>query len=79
MAYSSGFSYPTTAGGDGVTTRGSFTFSETPSKGWLACPVVSKNGPWQVFAFIRRTNSTGCMEFEADVEAYEGGAVWQYD
>lgn len=75
IAYPDGFSYDNSALPTGL---GSLTFSETPSKGWLACP-VRKSGPWQVYAFIRGVNSTGCMEFEAKGESYEGDSVWQYD
>ena len=76
LTYPSGFSYSNDSQlSNGL---GYFTFSGTPSKGWLACP-TAKGGPWQVFAYIRGTNNQGCMEFEATGEPYEGGAVWQYD
>ena len=76
LAYPSGFSYSSesqTSNGPGY-----FTFSGTPSKGWLACPTAN-GGPWQVYAYIREANNQRCMEFEATGEPYEGGAVWQYD
>ena len=78
LAYPVGFSYgsDSQAGDNGT---GYFSFSGTPSKGWLACPVVAEGGPWQVYAYIRRASNQGCMEFEAKGEPYVGGAVWQYD
>ena len=75
MAYTSGFSYDESASSRDSRT---FIFSETTSKGWLACP-VAKNGPWQVFAFIKGANDTGCLDFQASGEKYEGGGVWQYN
>ena len=75
IAYPSGFSY---ISGDQTTRLGSFTFSETPSKGWLACP-VAEGRPWQVYAYIRGADSKGCLEFEAKGEPYDRSAVWQYD
>ncbi|KAL9133650.1 MAG: hypothetical protein Q9175_005171 [Cornicularia normoerica] len=74
IAYPRGFSYVNSTYGHAF---GSFRFTGTPSKGWLACS-VAKNGPWQVYAEIKRTNNTGCLEFEAKGETYDGARVWQY-
>ena len=55
-------------------------FSGTSSKGWLACPVAEdEEGPWQVFANIKRTDAKGCVNFEARGETYVGERVWEYD
>ena len=48
---------PTMTGAEASSGVSSFTFSETPSEGRLACPAAG-NGPWQVFAYIRRANVT---------------------
>lgn len=80
IAYPSGFSYDDSV--DACASAGAFTFSGTTSKGWLACPVAANgngNGPWQVYADIKRTNATGCLAFEARGERYEGVGVWQYN
>ena len=76
LAYPSGFFYSN--GSQTSNGPGYFTFSGTPSKGWLACP-GAESGLWQVYAYIRGANNQGCMEFEAKGEPYAGGAVWQYD
>lgn len=86
LAYPSGFAYSTGSSETGNGNGGPdyFTFSGTPSKGWLACPSTAKakakkGGPWQVYAYIREAVNQGCVEFEATGEPYVGGAVWQYD
>ena len=78
LAYPNGFSYSSSDSQSSNNGPGDFTFSETPSKGWLAC-AAAEGGPWQVYAYIRGADNEGCMEFEAKGEPYVGGAVWQYD
>ncbi|KAF6223030.1 hypothetical protein HO133_001082 [Letharia lupina] len=76
-AYPAGFAYDRDAR--------SFTFAGTPSKGWLACPVAAESGdgdgegPWLVYADLKRGGKTGCLAFEAGGVEYGGVAVWEYD